>query len=190
MDEDIVISPEELAFKGNATQIYLYDTPHVLIVSSPESITAEQYFSIENYGEVTQVFRIRVSTPNVFVLQVATGTVEPQHSVDIPISLKKTLPADFMHVTELFVKLSIEFVSYHPDYEALGSKAFWMSRNGDAVKKTVVCEIVRTPKIPKVDPLATNVRNAFVSIPSKLEISAAENMQISPKILHFEGETA
>lgn len=134
------------------------------------------------------IFRVRVSASNVFVLQASTGIVDAQHSVEVPISLKKSLPADFMHAEELTVKLAVEFVLYSPEYESRGSKAFWIEQGKDAIRKTIMCVVTRA-SVHKgsVQHLDAQKLGAFEGGLGDKAVPGSSQMEISPQQLEFEG---
>lgn len=153
-----------------------------------EKNTADQHFVVENYAEETVVFRIRVSVANVFVLTAASGVIEAEHSVEIPIALKKTLPAEFAHASDMTVKLAVEFVPFGPDYESRGSKAFWSQRGADAVRKTIVCVVSRSAGHKgSIHALDAAKLGAFDGNPDRPPSSGAKQVKISPDSLEFEG---
>ena len=126
------------------------------------------------------------------MLQAATGIIEAQHSVEVPVSLKKTLPSEFGHVSELTVKLAVEFVPHTSDYESKGSKAFWSQCGADAMRKTIVCTVARTAAHKdSIHALDVNKFGVFehshVNRADELPCGAAM-MEISPQTLDFEGK--
>lgn len=160
-------------------------------LQNSEKDTSEQWFTIENYSEESVVFRIRVSVSNIFVLQAATGIVEAQHSVEVPVSLKKTLPSEFGHASELTIKLAVEFVAHTSDYESKGSKAFWSECGADALRKTIVCNVARTAahknSIHALDANKVGVFDHSHTDTANEPVCGAAMMEISPQSLDFEG---
>ena len=137
------------------------------------------------------MFRIRVSVANVFVLQASTGIVDAQHSVEVPVSLKKTLPVELFQDSKLTVKLAVEFVLYTSEYETRGSKAFWSQHGSEALRKTIVCSVERAAahksSIHSLDAAQLGAFDGNRAGRADTEASGASQISISPDVLEFEG---
>ena len=132
------------------------------LVGIIEKDPTEQYIAIENYTEKAIIYRIRVSMANVLILQAPTGIIEPQHSVETPISLKKNLPAECAHMNDVTVKLAVEFAEYSSEYEICGSKAFWSEKGSDAIRKSIFCRLQKEEvRKPSIHALSSNKLDAF-----------------------------
>ena len=89
------------------------------------------------------IFRVRVSIPNVLIIPICNGTLEPLQTMQIPISLKKYIPAEFQQDDEIMAKVAVECLEGTEEYYNNGPKSFWQKIGREAIRKTVVCSIAR-----------------------------------------------
>jgi hypothetical protein len=182
-ENDVNVSPNELVFEGISLTISS-DSSLIYVGLFTERNTQEQSFTIENYSAQNVIFRIRVSISNLFNIQIANGTIESEHSIDIPLSLKKNIAAEYSHMDELKVKFAVEILIHSEEFDSIGSKAYWTKYSNDSIRKSVICEILRRNKklMMQIDD------NKSVSEQSKvIQADGASSVQIMPQQLVFEG---
>jgi hypothetical protein len=146
-----------------------------------EKETTETSFSIDNLSSDDVVFRIRVSISNILAIPVTSGTLGPSQSIQIPVSAKRYLPAEYQHEDEIIVKIAIDILPLSSDYSASGSRSFWQKHSSNALRKTVTCSIKRHQS-PKGE------ADGYFGSDAKLDISASsEDVSVYPERLKFRG---
>jgi hypothetical protein len=106
--------------------------------------------TLNNTSSKHVAYRVRVSVPNLFVLQSSEGVLDPAQKLSIPVVLK-AFPsgADGGGDSDAspLAKFAIEFLECEEEYYTLGGKAYWRGHADGAVKRTVLSRAVEAPPV-------------------------------------------
>ncbi len=125
---------------------------------------------IENTSQnVSVVFRIRVSVPNLFVLKTSEGVLDPGARLSIPVVLK-SMPGGSSSDENPLAKFAVEFLECEDDYYIMGAKAFWKAKSDTVEVKKILSKAEKNLKEEKSSPA----------------MPLAEAVNVSPQSLCFQ----
>ena len=94
--------------------------------------------TVVNNGLITIAFRILVSIPNLFKLDITEGVLNPCQQVDLPVTLPSFPSGD--STDPVLAKIAIECLECDDEYYIQGPKAYWAANIGKSFRKKVVAE--------------------------------------------------
>ena len=124
---------------------------------------------LRNVGAISLVFRIRASLANAFIIPTSEGVIEGGQQLSVPVVLK-SFPSELPSDGSPLAKFAVEFLECDDGYYTEGSKSFWSSRGGSAIRKSVLSAAVRA-----------------LSPSAPVSVSLEDSMDVSPSSLSFTG---
>ena len=115
------------------------------------------------------VYRVRVSVQNKFIIKSGEGVIEGGQQLSVSVVLK-SFPSELPSDGSPLAKFAVEFLECDDGYYTEGSKSFWSSRGGSAIRKSVLSAAVRA-----------------LSPSAPVSVSLEDSMDVSPSSLSFTG---
>jgi hypothetical protein len=121
--------------------------------------------TLHNTSNESVAYRVRVSVPNLFVLQSSEGVLDPAQKLSVPVVLK-AFPAMSSDEEEVAIaKFAVECLECDDDYYIMGAKAFWKTHSDKAVRSAVYSKAIKAA--------------------AESEVDLDEVVEVSPEVLHF-----